>query len=251
VSCERVAFQDGGFVHAFGIAQVSRHALPLHKLVVPLSGTMLQCCYDGRLIETRQPLLVAAGVAQTMRANGPAVAIFEPALHMRGYASRTSAELTQIDGQRGRYIADLAAQLFASSDLSQSGEVMQWLRRELLVRTSPDARVSRLAAAWPLSAAHTARPSLSSLAEQFGVSSSRLSHLFAADTGVSLRAWLSLSRALYSVQQLPVVSDLAQLASVSGFADQPHMTRVWKRHFGRTPTDIRSVFVQDAETGSH
>lgn len=77
---------------------------------------------------------------------------------------------------------------------------------------------------------------LARLAAAVGLSSSRLTHLFRSQTGVSLRRFLlhlKMSRALASWEPGKAVS---QLAAEAGFYDQPHLVRTAREMFDALPS---------------
>lgn len=88
--------------------------------------------------------------------------------------------------------------------------------------------------------------SIRNYAEQFGLSSSRLSHLFKENTGISLSGYLvlhKLQKACYLIFQGTSITDAAMAA---GFDTPSHFANTSKRLLGMTAKDIRkdSVFLQ-------
>lgn len=84
------------------------------------------------------------------------------------------------------------------------------------------------------------RISLSELAERTGLSSSHFSHAFKQSTGLpphrwQLRARIRRAQQLLSSTQL----SLSNIAQATGFADQSHFTRVFRRFAGVTPLTWR------------
>lgn len=82
--------------------------------------------------------------------------------------------------------------------------------------------------------------SLDSLAQQIGFSSSHFARLFRRATGVSpyqmvLRLRLERAQTLLSETELPLI----QVAHACGFADQSHLTQVFKQQHGLTPRIYR------------
>lgn len=83
-------------------------------------------------------------------------------------------------------------------------------------------------------------------AEQFGLSNSRLSHLFKENTGISLSGYMllhKLQKACYLIFQGTSITDAAMAA---GFDTPSHFANTSKRLLGMTAKDIRkdSVFLQ-------
>ncbi|PYE45385.1 AraC-like DNA-binding protein [Paenibacillus barcinonensis] len=88
--------------------------------------------------------------------------------------------------------------------------------------------------------------SIRTYAEQFGLSSSRLSHLFKENTGISLSGYLvlhKLQKACYLIFEGLSITDAAMAA---GFDTPSHFANTSKRLLGMTAKDIRkdSVFLQ-------
>ncbi|WP_371348598.1 helix-turn-helix domain-containing protein [Ancylobacter sp. IITR112] len=81
---------------------------------------------------------------------------------------------------------------------------------------------------------------LQELAELTGLSQSYFSHAFKAATGVPPYQW-HLKARLRKVQALLAGSDLAltEIASATGFTDQAHLTRSFRRLIGATPAAWR------------
>ncbi len=76
------------------------------------------------------------------------------------------------------------------------------------------------------------------LAEQVGLSASRLTHLFTNQVGIPLRRyvlWLRLQTAITHVQ---AGDDLTVAAHGAGFADSAHLTRTTREMFGLPPTAL-------------
>ncbi len=83
---------------------------------------------------------------------------------------------------------------------------------------------------------------LVSLADVAGVSASYFSRLFRNRLGVAPHQYL-LQRRLDRARTLLQNNrqSIAEIASVTGFSDQSHLTRHFKRQFGVTPQAVRST----------
>jgi AraC-like DNA-binding protein len=77
--------------------------------------------------------------------------------------------------------------------------------------------------------------SLDSIAKAVGLSTFALIRRFKRLNGISPHAWRMQARANLAARLLRDQADLADVSSYCGFADQAHMTRVFKRVFGVTP----------------
>lgn len=87
----------------------------------------------------------------------------------------------------------------------------------------------------------TADPSrpLGEYAAQAGLSAGRFRHLFREHTGVAFsayRLWLKMRKAVAALGRNPALVDAAY---EGGFADQAHFSRVFRRSFGMSPTELR------------
>ncbi len=90
---------------------------------------------------------------------------------------------------------------------------------------------------------------LRSLAGLLKVSPYRLSRLFSQHTGVSLTRYRNRVRVGQAMNRLVEgETGLADLAADLGFADQAHLTRTVREHLGRTPTTLRRLLTQGAQT---
>ena len=69
--------------------------------------------------------------------------------------------------------------------------------------------------------------------------------VFARHTGLTPHAWLMQHRARKAQQLLGQGQDIAEVAAQTGFADQSHLHKIFKRLFGYTPGQLRNS-VQDA-----
>ena len=81
---------------------------------------------------------------------------------------------------------------------------------------------------------------LKDIAGAVGMSKFHLSRTFRASTGVTLHRYLTRAR-VDRVKELLLDSDqsLAVIADATGFSDQSHMTRAFKRFAGTTPRLFR------------
>lgn len=80
--------------------------------------------------------------------------------------------------------------------------------------------------------------SLADLAEATGVTGFHVVRVFKSVIGMSPYAWLVQLRAETARRLLLTGLGVAEVAAASGFSDQPHLTRWFKRVFGVTPGQI-------------
>jgi AraC-like DNA-binding protein len=93
-------------------------------------------------------------------------------------------------------------------------------------------------------------PSLGDLAREAGLSRFQTLRAFARLTGFTPHAYLVEQRVRHARRQVIAGMRLADAAAASGFADQSHMTREFRRRYGVTPAVLRNAvtgcnFVQD------
>jgi transcriptional regulator GlxA family with amidase domain len=81
------------------------------------------------------------------------------------------------------------------------------------------------------------------LARRIGTSPHHLSRVFHAATGMTLSAFrtrLRLHRAMEMLSDSAHDRPIAQIAAATGFADQAHLARAFRRYVGMTPTALRN-----------
>lgn len=92
-----------------------------------------------------------------------------------------------------------------------------------------------------LADASQAVPSLAELAAETGLSRYQVLRQFERNYGLPPYAWLLVRRAESARRLISERVSLSDAAAAAGFADQSHMTRVFKRHFGFTPGEWQAV----------
>ena len=83
--------------------------------------------------------------------------------------------------------------------------------------------------------------SLSALAQAVGLSPWQLSRAFRKHTGLPVHAWRNQIRLSQARTLLRQRRPIAEVANALGFADQAHFTRHFKRAFGFTPGQYRTL----------
>lgn len=96
-----------------------------------------------------------------------------------------------------------------------------------------DSRVERVLEAIR---AHAGQIPLRDLSAVACLSPDRLTHLFAAQVGVSIKRYALWAKVRRTVQQFTGRRPLTDVALVSGFTDAAHMSRTFQRYFGLTPS---------------
>jgi len=85
-------------------------------------------------------------------------------------------------------------------------------------------------------------PSLEQLAESVGLSGSRLAHLFRAEVGMSMQAYIRERRLLMAAMLLVQTHEhISQIAYSVGFGDVSNFNHAFKRRFGMSPRQYRTT----------
>jgi len=85
-------------------------------------------------------------------------------------------------------------------------------------------------------------PSLEQLAESVGLSASRLAHLFRAEVGMSITAYVRERRLLMAAMLLVQTHEhISQIAYSVGFGDVSNFNHAFKRRFGISPRQYRTA----------
>jgi AraC-like DNA-binding protein len=82
---------------------------------------------------------------------------------------------------------------------------------------------------------------LDTLAHRVGLSASRLSHLFSAEVGLPLRPYILWLRLHCAAEHLRAGAPLTSAAHAAGFTDSAHLSHVFRRMFGLSPSEIAGV----------
>ena len=100
--------------------------------------------------------------------------------------------------------------------------------------------------------AHAGQIALRELAAVAHLSPGRLTHLFAAQVGVSVKRYALWTKVRRTVQQFTAQRALTDVALVSGFTDAAHMSRTFQRYFGLQPSFLANrVHVTADAQASH
>ena len=83
--------------------------------------------------------------------------------------------------------------------------------------------------------------SLAEIAEAAGLPPFRLLRAFTRDVGMSPHAYQRQARVRFAISLIRVGQPLADVAAASGFADQAHLTRFFRRTMGVTPGAYRAA----------
>lgn len=89
----------------------------------------------------------------------------------------------------------------------------------------------------------TTQKRLADLAQMAGVPSLRLFRAFTRALGMPPHAWQRQARIRYAARLIREGERISQAAAAAGFADQAHMTRIFRRSLGVTPGAYRAAFL--------
>jgi AraC-like DNA-binding protein len=81
----------------------------------------------------------------------------------------------------------------------------------------------------------TAPLSLAELAQTVGLSTFHAARLFTRETGLAPHAWRNQMRVTRALEALRAGVPVTEVAAASGFTDQSHFTRHFKKTFGVPP----------------
>jgi AraC family transcriptional regulator len=243
----RVVFWEGGSLWlGLSTGPTSMHSHHAIQLCLPLEGTaQFQTDEDGDWM-TCEGALITPDAPHAFRAPGKVVAniLLEPesAVGRTLLARCTHQGLNLLDAA---YCAPLAAPMasayFGGAPDNELSELAQRaIAAAAGVSLRPAAVDQRVISAIAEIREHIDEPILlSALARRANLSPGRFRHLFVAETGVSLRAfvlWERLNRAL-SIGFSG--GSWTEAAHAANFADSAHLTRTCRRMFGLAPTSAR------------
>lgn len=243
----RVVFWEGGSLWlGLSTGPTSRHSHHAVQLCLPLEGTAQFQTDEGGEWVTCEGALITPDAPHAFWAPGKVVAniLFEPesAVGRTLLAGSTHLGLNLLDAA---YCAPLAAPM-ASAYFggAQDDELSELAQRAIAAAAGVSVRPAtvdpRVVRAIADIREHIDEPILlSALARRASLSPGRFRHLFVAETGVSLRAfvlWERLNRAL-SIGFSG--GSWTEAAHAANFADSAHLTRTCRRMFGLAPTSAR------------
>lgn len=155
---------------------------------------------------------------------------------------RSCAEAGGVLDLGGRLPAHLrsavAAAIARPQDCAQAWQVSEAVLAALFPHAEAlaaiDPRVAT-AATW-LRRHLPSRLQLPELAEQCGLSPGRLTHLFSAELGVSIKSYLLAMKMRRAAELFGAERSLTDVAAAMGFADSAHLSRAFRSYFAVTPS---------------
>jgi AraC-like DNA-binding protein len=138
-------------------------------------------------------------------------------------------------------LAPSVRDLAARPSLAAARTLYETLRSALCADRIPPVADLRIAAAVALmrdALPHSLR--LSEVAARLGLSSSRLSHLFAEQVGTPPRPFIPWFRMSEALRRLGETRDLTETAHLAGYSDSAHMSRAFRRWLGLQPRQVAS-----------
>lgn len=192
---------------------------------------------EARICETA---LIPSGLPHSFSCEGAHlfIALIEP-LGPRG------ADLNQLASRPGRKCLDdrlpSAAQSAMEDPIQMANDLLGNLLEDL--PSYPVLSPHVIAALAYLDVAIKGKPTLDEAANAAGISPSRLTHVFTEEIGIPFRnfvLWLRLRR---MVDQVSGGSNLTEAAFAAGFSDSPHLSRVFREHFGMSPSALLGMKV--------
>ena len=226
---ETVLLSDGG-LHVSEDRHTKAHALPWHKVIVPLDGGEVLVRSANGELRTRSPVLTAANVrtcASTLGANMGL--FFSPASDSFRITDMLRNGVQVFEGSRGKALIDICRTLSLGDSAGGIIEVQRAIQPGTAGGRSLDARVQGAK-----EQLHDGNPiRAEALAASLGLSVSRLSHLFSQEMGISLRAYSLFRRLIKAYGLKKQHPNLAAVAFEAGFSDHAHLTRTARRFLGQ------------------
>ncbi len=186
------------------------------------SSRVTRLCFSIRDDLLQAPGMDVLSIDRPMCHNHGPVAALAPRFHREVMASDTASELVL----RG-LIYELAGEVARSKDLVVTTKPPPWLRRvKEMLRDSTEQNLT-----------------IEEVAAAVGVHPSHLSRTFRTHVGQSPGEYVRRLRIERSTRWV-LTSDmpLKAIAARSGFTDQAHFTREFKRFNGQTPSEMRKSF---------
>lgn len=241
------------------------HAHDTHCLAVITSGVLaVQVRRERRLCRRGDVVVIDADVIHAGAAVGNGlwkmrVAHVQPAA-LAAYSEHLGIPRRERLEPRSPFIADPAlSQYLYGVNWCSEVDADRFKRSEVLASAVIDLCTRHASRAADLPRAHgepalvravkhrlradlQARPTLSTLAAEFGITPFVLLRAFIREAGLSPHAFQQQERIRYAMPLLRRGLAIADVGAQAGFSDQAHFTRVFKQQTGTTPKVYRSAF---------
>lgn len=207
--------------------------------LVALDGTVLRC--SAALVAPHVPRRLDADGCGLLSLNiDPAAADYRALAARLGEASILPVDARCFAGLRERFEGALHGQL-GDAQLHQLGEGMVHAACGAAPAGAPlDARVARVLELLRGAAGQPQVP-LRGLAAAACLSPDRLTHLFRAQTGLSIKRYLLWAKIRRTIQLMASHQPLTDVALAGGFTDAAHMSRTFQRYFGLPPSFLANA----------
>lgn len=222
------------------IAEEHRHHAT--QIVVGLEERVTLGSAEG--VRHGQAFLVPSDLPHRLSA-GPgraAIALIEPE---GSFGQRLEAAAVRFEG---RDLAEFAGRVGPPGRDPSAEEALSWIEElaRSLVGTWPPAPAIRSEVAHALDCLNRLVPqgrvSLGDLADEVGLSSSRLSHVFSKQAGLPFSSYVLWLRVKLAVEAVRTGSNLTEAAAAAGFSDQAHLARTFRATFGLPPSRALAGF---------
>lgn len=220
------------------------HALRSLKLTIPLDGALL-LRVPGQDAPQRitRPVLVAPLVTQELGCEGHSLSLFASpdSLPARRLIAHMRAPICVLEPAEADAILAISQPL---RDPCDSADLIGAWADELIEALTPD---HALAPPWDprislamthLRSAGGAQVPLAEVAAAVNMSPSRLAHVWKAQVGMPIRAWVLYERLLTTMARALAGDTLSAAAHHAGFSDQPHFNRTAMQMIGRRPGEV-------------
>lgn len=235
---------DGALVLGSGLvvydgpgASADRHAHDAMQLVMGVENTVELRTQTGR-VHRRLAIIPSRGEHALIATGRTILVLIEPAGPVGSAVSRFAAENADVD------LADRLADLSAPPT-GDPQAVVTWSRHVLEQLTGVSCAMDRGSGRPEVQQLvryvddHLdGSPLLNDIAELVGLSPRHLSRAVAEQIGMPFRRyvlWRRLRRAVLAVRE---GHDMTTAAATAGFADSAHLSRVFRKLFGLTPSEV-------------
>lgn len=240
-----IALLPGQLMHVAYHTGERLHTMHSSKLIIPADGGSLTLRWpNGASAKTKSPIYCSPDVLHGVSCDGPALALFvepsregsrwlelrdDPKAPFHAVARSAHEGLTTL---ATRHIEDYVTHSASISDALHELALPQTATRRPL-----DHHVEQ--ALEYIEHTSQQQPALELISRHIHLSPSKLSHLFKAQVGISVKRyllWRKLHRAITIWAAGPWDQDMTTLAYLAGFSDLAHFSRTAAAMRGQTPS---------------